>query len=260
MRRCGYCREEGHNCTKCTMLKIDIILNIHGRHQERYVTPLHRYLRLSKIELDRLAQVKLLIDGQIPYMVFKRIVKYPDYKNYIIRHVDDKLTVTIEEPNPEVEEVAKLAIVENTEAITNLHNEYKERIQHVKDNCMYTEYQNIMNTITILNGDHIEFARRVGAEQRERQAAYQQNIAMFRNMQNNENDIFNRELLPIISNTLFETDNCPICLERIGETGKSILRCGHQVCMNCIVTQTLTCAALINISNCKCPVCRTPYV
>jgi hypothetical protein len=258
--KCGHCREEGHNRGKCTTLLIDIVLNIHGRHQDRYNTRLRHYLQLSKIELDRLAHVKLLIEGQIPYIVFKRFVNYPTYKNYIIRQVDNKLIVTIEDPNPEVEEVARLAIIEHTETIVELQNEYSERINHIKDNCRYAEHQTIYNTITILNGDYIEFARQVREAQRAQEAAIQQNIAIIRNMNNNANDIINRELLPIIRNTPVDADNCPICLELLGEIGKTILRCGHQVCINCIVTQTLTCAALLNTNNCKCPVCGSPYV
>jgi hypothetical protein len=260
VRRCGHCRNEGHNRTNCTKLQVDTVLNIHGRHQERYSTPLRQYLKLSKINLDRLAQVRLLIDGQIPYMVFKRLCTSPEFNNFIVRQVNNKFTVTIEEPNQEMENIAKNAIIENAETIANYKNNYRERIQHVKDNLRYAEYQNINNTITILNGDHIEFAIHVGAEQRAREAAYQQHLVERRNMENNANEFINRELLPIIRDTPVEAVDCPICLESFGETGKSILRCGHQVCINCIVTQTLRCAAIKSIRQCICPVCRTPYV
>jgi len=260
--RCGHCRNEGHNRSKCTKLQVDIVLNIHGQRNRQYNTVIGQRLRLSRINLDRLAQVRLLIDGQIPFMVFKRLCTSPEFNNFIVRldHMNNELTVTIEEPNQEMENIAKNAIIENAETIANYKNNYRERIQHVKDNLRYAEYQNINNTITILNGDHIEFAIHVGAEQRAREAAYQQNVAMFTTLHNNVNEFINRELLPIIRDTPVEAVDCPICLESFGETGKSILRCGHQVCINCIVTQTLRCAAIKSIRQCICPVCRTPYV
>ena len=152
IRRCGHCRNEGHNRTKCTKLQVDIVLNIHGRHQERYITPLHHCLMLSKINLDRLAQVKLLIDGQIPFMIFRRYCTYP-VNNFMVclDPTNNELTVTIVEPNPEVEEIAKNALIENAETITNYTNEYKRRIQHVKQGCIYWNYQRINNVITILD-------------------------------------------------------------------------------------------------------------
>jgi len=262
VRRCGHCRNEGHNRTNCTKLQVDIVLNIHGRHHEQYSTLLRHCLRLSKINLDRLAQVKLLIDGQIPFMVFKRLCTSPEFNNFIVRldHTNNKLTVTLEEPNEEMETIADYNIIVNAETIANYKNNYRERIQHIKDNCRYAEYQSINKTITILNGDHIEFARRVGDEQRAREAAYQQHLAERRNRENNAIEIFNRVLLPIIRNTPVEAEDCPICLDELGETGKTILRCGHQVCINCIVTQTLRSAAIKSTRTCICPVCRTPYV
>ncbi len=260
--RCGHCRNEGHNRSKCTKLQVDIVLNIHGQRNRQYNTVIGQSLRLSKINLDRLAQVRLLIDGQIPFMVFKRLCTSPEFNNFIVRldHTNNELTVTIEEPNQEMENIAKNAIIENAETIANYKNNYRERIQYIKDNLRYAEYQSISKAITILNGDHIEFAIHVGAEQRAREEAYRQHAATFNNIQNNVNDILNRELLPIIRNTLVDADDCPICLESFGETGKSILRCGHQVCIDCIVTHTLIGASLRNTINCKCPVCRTPYV
>lgn len=70
----------------------------------------------------------------------------------------------------------------------------------------------------------------------------------------------NREPLPLIRETAIETDDCPICLETLGETAKVILRCGHQMCMRCMLTQTLRAATEKNAQTCHCPVCRTGYL
>ena len=50
--------------------------------------------------------------------------------------------------------------------------------------------------------------------------------------------------------TAYKVDECPICFETIGETNNMILRCGHQVCGDCIIHH------LQMVGGMKCPVCR----
>ena len=71
----------------------------------------------------------------------------------------------------------------------------------------------------------------------------------------------NREPLPILRETAIETDDCPICLDTLGDTAKVILRCGHQLCTACMITQTLRAAtAATNMRECQCPICRSGYL
>ena len=255
-RRCGHCREEGHNRSKCEKLQIDTVLNIHGRCNKQYNTRINQSLKLSKISLDRLAQVKLLIDRQIPYMVFNNYIVHLD-------HMNNELTVTTEKPTQEKKNIARIAIVENAETITNYTNDYLTRIRHIRQTCKYPEWQNINNTIKIINGDHIEYAREVAQRDREVEARLQQYLIERRNQEievARADEVINRALLPIIRDTPIEAEDCPIRLEPIGETGKSILRCGHQICMGCLITQTLRSAATRDTSRCICPVCRTTYM
>ena len=72
----------------------------------------------------------------------------------------------------------------------------------------------------------------------------------------------NREPLPILRETAIETDDCPICLDTLGDTAKVILRCGHQMCTACMLTQTLRADtdAATNMRECKCPICRSGYL
>ena len=253
IRRCGHCREEGHNISKCVKLRIDTLLNIHGRQRELYNTQLRRSFKMSSISLDKLAQVKLLIDEQIPYMVFD---------NYIVRldRTNNKLTVTNENPSQEMKNIARIAIVENAETITNYTNEYLTRISHIRQTCKYPEWQHIVNIIKIINGDYVEYAREVAQRDREAEERFQQYLAQRRNQEIEVERVHARALLPIIRDTPIEAEDCPICLEPIGETGKSILRCGHQICMGCLITQTFRSAATRDTNRCICPVCRTTYV
>jgi hypothetical protein len=58
-------------------------------------------------------------------------------------------------------------------------------------------------------------------------------------------------ILELVSNQhAFKQDECPICFDPIGETNQTILRCGHQLCTDCIFHNIQT------IGGTKCPVCR----
>ena len=63
------------------------------------------------------------------------------------------------------------------------------------------------------------------------------------------------EPLPNIRETVIESDDCPVCLDTFGEVGKTILRCGHQICTSCLFIQTRN-----RVGQWLCPVCRAPYV
>lgn len=49
---------------------------------------------------------------------------------------------------------------------------------------------------------------------------------------------------------VYKESECPICFECIGETNNMVLRCGHQVCGDCILHHIQT------VGGTKCPVCR----
>jgi hypothetical protein len=53
--------------------------------------------------------------------------------------------------------------------------------------------------------------------------------------------------------TAFQTDECPICLEDLGETNCMVLRCGHKTCGDCILRH------FQGVGGRKCPVCRDQY-
>ena len=58
-------------------------------------------------------------------------------------------------------------------------------------------------------------------------------------------------ILQLVSNErAFTQDECPVCFDNIGETNQTILRCGHQLCTDCIFHNLQT------IGGTKCPVCR----
>ena len=41
--------------------------------------------------------------------------------------------------------------------------------------------------------------------------------------------------LPVLRETEVNETNCPICFDELGETGKTVLKCGHPVCVSCFM-------------------------
>ena len=66
--------------------------------------------------------------------------------------------------------------------------------------------------------------------------------------------------LPVIRDTAIEMDECPICMETLGETGKFVLKCGHCICQGCFLQQVLRATAIKKTNDCACPVCRVNYI
>lgn len=54
-------------------------------------------------------------------------------------------------------------------------------------------------------------------------------------------------------------DDCPICMEPLGNTGKSVLSCGHTLCTSCFIKQIVVAHDQKKSENCGCPICRRKY-
>ena len=66
--------------------------------------------------------------------------------------------------------------------------------------------------------------------------------------------------LPILREKAVVADECPICIEALGETGKTVLKCGHTLCQGCFLQQVLRATATKRKTDCACPVCRVNYI
>jgi hypothetical protein len=66
--------------------------------------------------------------------------------------------------------------------------------------------------------------------------------------------------MPTLRDTAVEMDECPICMETLGETGKFVLKCGHCICQGCFLQQVLRATAIKKTNDCACPVCRVNYI
>lgn len=65
--------------------------------------------------------------------------------------------------------------------------------------------------------------------------------------------------LCLLQDKVIHTDECPICMEKIGDTNKTILRCGHQFCVTCLLQNFEVISKNKDKSHCECPICRGAY-
>ncbi len=62
-----------------------------------------------------------------------------------------------------------------------------------------------------------------------------------------------------LQDKVIHTDECPICMEKIGDTNKTILRCGHQFCVTCLLQNFEVISKNKDKFHCECPICRGAY-
>jgi hypothetical protein len=133
-------------------------------------------------------------------------------------------------------------------------DEFSTRSLH---NLFHVDYviekERLLHEQTELNDRVMRRVRERQAQQPARQQQAQQSVQL-------SGRWVNREPLPIISTKAFEAEDCPICMEPLGETSKVILRCGHQMCVTCMLTQTVLAAKERNSKKCQCPHCRVEYL
>tara|TARA_B110000967_G_C18898415_1_gene572566 strand:+ start:1339 stop:2127 length:789 start_codon:yes stop_codon:yes gene_type:complete len=255
--RCGHCKEEGHNIGSCDLFKIEFNIALISQDP---IIPIHTY-RLNKVNLHKLTEFKSLYEGHIPYVV---------HSDYLIRYVQNDDTfdhfanfIIEKKEKNEIKEYKKNQ-THNINIESNYYNNFRRRFNYLKANCLYYGSINLMDMINIVNNDHIEVTTRLNDIQVERRERWrreeEEHRLQYIDQVEVQTNIMNREILPVLRETIVETDDCPICLDSLGETNKTILRCGHPLCTPCLLTQTLRGAANNNTQTCICSVCRTPYL
>jgi hypothetical protein len=133
------------------------------------------------------------------------------------------------------------------------------------------EARQLVEQPAFARAQHAGEMRRLGVEeQRARQLVEQPAFA--RAMQNamqadqqpplraTENELARMVALPVLRETAVEATECPICIEDLGEVGKTVLKCGHTVCVSCFLQQMMRATAETRARECACPVCRVNYI
>tara|TARA_B110000879_G_scaffold5481_1_gene7263 strand:+ start:305 stop:1207 length:903 start_codon:yes stop_codon:yes gene_type:complete len=294
--KCGHCEVVGHTRASCRDLEVDKILQMCGG--EVHAAP--EKIKTHKIPFEKLAELQLLIEGHIPAVIFKtkkQVNVACKYEIVIVKIVEDqrfkKETILFSEEkwtkiNNTWKDYTK-SINDNSILLTEKCQTYLQKLswlqrdlpgmicgydaqlRHQREftttslhNLFHVDYiaekENLLRSQTRFNDSaraNIDRARaNIEAHNQQRQA---ENVAREQVVQV-QHIWMNREPLPILRETAIETDDCPICLDTLGDTAKVILRCGHQLCTTCMLTQTLRAATATNMRECQCPICRSGYL
>lgn len=257
--RCSHCKNEGHNITRCKIHKIKIysalasgennIINISVFR----LNNIHRYF-------ENIVKFNLLYRGLLPFVTcYNYMITYNMVNNdfvfeeHPVSHIRNLNTIL---PNIGPTEYSDISI--------KIKKKYEEKMKYFKENAIFSPYIMFDDLNDLFNNDHIEVTTRLNNEhnarmtEHRRQQREREQGVLERNTE--ANTIINRRVLPILRTDEIAADECPICMETIGETNKTVLRCGHSLCTGCLLTQTLRASALKTVSSCFCTICRAPYL
>lgn len=285
-RRCGHCKEVGHTKAKCRDLEVDKILQMCGGQFEE----LPELVKIHQIPFEKIAEIQLLIEGHLPAVIFKtnkQVNVARKYEIVTVRLVEDrtfeKQTLLYSEEgwntiNSTWKDYTK-TIKDNSRLITEKSEKYLQKLRWLERDLPGVRDwyfgrlrpQVEFSTRSLHNLFHVDYVtekERLLHEQTERNDRVIREYNQRQQAQNQQAQQpvkqsgrwVNREPLPIISTKAFEAEDCPICMEPLGETSKVILRCGHQMCVTCMLTQTILAAKERNSKKCQCPHCRVEYL
>ena len=287
--KCGHCEVVGHTRASCRDLEVDKILQMCGG--EVHAAP--EKIKTHKIPFEKLAELQLLIEGHIPAVIFKtkkQVNVACKYEIVIVKIVEDQRfkTETIlfsEEKWTKINNTWKdytKSINDNSILLTEKRETYLQKFSWLQRDLpgMIWGYDGVLlpqsefTTTSLHNVFHVDYIAekenllrsqtlyndRVRANIEARNQRRQAENVVREQVVRVQHIWMNREPLPILRETAIETDDCPICLDTLGDTAKVILRCGHQMCTACMLTQTLRAATATNMQECQCPICRSGYL
>ena len=286
--RCGHCKEVGHTRAKCRDLEVDKILQMCGGQFEE----LPELVKRHKIPFEKMAEIQLLIEGRLPAVIFKtnkqvnvarkyeivtvRLVEDRTFEKQTVLYSEERLTTI----NSNWKNYTK-TIKDNSRLIGEKNEKYLQKLRWLERDLPGRRNwldgrlrpQDEFSTRSLHNLFHVDYVTekerllheqterndRVIREYNQRQQRQQARQQAQQTVQQSGRWV-NREPLPIISTKAFEAEDCPICMEPLGETSKVILRCGHQMCVTCMLTQTILASKERNSKKCQCPHCRVEYL
>ena len=297
-RRCGYCKEVEHTRATCRDLEVDKILQMCGGQFEgspetvkRHKIPFEKIAEVQLLIEGRhpAAIFKTYQQLNVPArkyeIVIVRLTEDRTFEKEPMMYSEEQWTTInstwIDYTNT-IKDNARLIAEKSEKYLQKLgwldrdlpgilsydgqfrhQDEFSTRSLH---NLFHVDYviekERLLHEQTERNDD----TRRFNTQQSQYQALYNRYRALQNQYQANNANIklsgrwVNRKPLPIISTKAFEAEDCPICMEPLGETSKVILRCGHQMCVTCMLTQTILAAKERNSKKCQCPHCREEYL
>ena len=158
------------------------------------------------------------------------------------------------------------AVQERAQALQESENRARERAEARQ--ARERDTQEARNAATAVAGamerlrQHAEEMRRLGVEEHRARQALQNAMQQVHQppLRATENELARMVALPVLREKAVEATECPICIEDLGEVGKTVLKCGHTVCVSCFLQQMMRATAETRARECACPVCRVSYI
>jgi len=265
--RCSHCKNEGHNITRCDIHNLKINCALASGEKTILNIPYFKINTINNRNIENIVRLNLLYRGLLPF-----VIRY----NYMITYnMENKQFVFEEQSASDIRKLNMMLPIKGPTECSDISIKtkkiYEEHLKYYKENTMWSSYIDLHDLIDIFNNNFIEVSTRLNNERIIREAERQRRMEEYRQRRELEraqtaqrdteaNTIINRRVLPIIRTDEIVADDCPICIETLGGTNKTILRCGHSLCTSCLLTQTLRGAALKSTSSCFCTICRAPYL
>ena len=251
---CGHCKEEGHNINSCNLFQIKFHISLLTQDDSILAPGRYRYT-IKHVYANLLTDCKLLFNDKISQIM---------HNNYSITYDNQLCEFTIiEQPVTDIKTTKNYTISGNVTR-GEYYLDITTRLKYSK-NLNYIKFGDLYD---IVNNDYVEVVDRIKTERAADRARWQAQYEAQRQQRAEQiivenaahNNMINRVALPVLVNDAYDIDECPICLETLGDTNKTVLRCGHPLCTPCLLTMTLRSAANRNTNSCICSVCRTAFL
>ena len=252
--RCSYCKSDGHRINDCQKCPIDRAIEIFnnkqdplankrkkqiqkyiGRHPETWFKECDKYpselgVWNSKVLYDMLNNndnwyaeyYVILILRDLTKTLFENILNMDEYHigiPYIIKRYSSDITSD--------DCYIKLSLDSNLKKVVT------QTYSYMNGTALYRQYY---EDVTEANNKLV--------------VIYQQQYNKHYNQ-----DIERRRNNLYLNQAPIEAEECSICLEKFGPTNRTVLRCGHQYCNDCIFRHYSS-----SSRGNECPCCRREYV
>ena len=261
---CSFCGSTNHNISKCQSCVIDRTINIWNNNQDSFPRNLQPHWYQSHITDGITTGTLLPSNQQWDYLEVKNRVRTTPIDNEVLsllkyiwrmihhRHEDD-LDHLVWQMNrgpvwyrfEKESDVPSDMRISCREVGAQDFIRYRDTLNSIQQRQRQRHRQEREERVRQMEIEQAARRRRRLRNQRQQRIAEEQR-AQARRIEEE------RSRLVLVEKAI-ETDACPVCMDTLGETNKTILRCGHQFCGDCIFTH------FQNSGGTSCPCCRKDF-
>lgn len=260
---CSFCGSTNHNISKCQSCVIDRTMNIWNNNRDSFPRNLQAHWYRSHIADENLSSTRHPSDELWNYLEVKNRVRTTPIDNEVLsllthiwrmihqdHHYLDHLVWQMNR-GPVWYRFEKDSDVPSDNKITCREVgaqdfiRYRDNLISIQQRQRQRHRQEREERIRQMEIEQAARRRRRLRNQRQERIAEEER-AQARRIEEERSQL-------VLVEKAIETDACPICMDTLGETNKSILRCGHQFCGDCIFTH------FQNSGGTSCPCCRKDF-